>query len=1069
MKRSLLIVLVLICLIPLGMAAAENIEPPPQDPQVIAAVEQAILEAVSGEREFMLPLFANAIAVENVEISSSGEWAVAYLVPYDPETDEPVPTEPGLVLTRRERDEWLVWLPTSEGWIEMVKSAPNDILSPAHKETWTRRFETAAANIPSAPLGGYLLPWAAGITRNLTQSTCHDAYTPSGNAHYAFDFSTYKVMWEIYAAKGGQVWLWKDDVETCLKDTCNKEQPLGNYIVLKDPSTNPVTYQLYLHLKQDSIPDELKVKGLLVLQGQFIGVVDNTGQSWGHHLHFQVQVPLYGENYYWGQSVDITFGDVDINGGRPRLQSAYCDDKKYCTRPDDVCNSFRAPYTSANIPTDADLDPPVGDMLKPFVSGGTIYSDTLSLQGWATDERSGIGSAQFMARYNGAWHDIGPAFADILFEYEWDWCADNAPNGVPDGPVSVALRLIDSAGNQAPGLPGLRQIVKHFACTPQPPPPDCSPTAVQVAIFSEINYGSTCQVYGIGSYANSALFNLTDNNNAESILVGANVMATLFTDPNYGGRSETISADDANLDENRIGANTVSSFKVTNRTTIPETPVILWPDSGAVFSETESIDLAWNDAGGGSLFQASLDGPLGLATIPWNSTHVWNLGTVITGTYTWTVKAKGPTGLVSAASIPHTFTVVSDTLVVSPTFTAPFSDTLESDTGGWSASGLWNLTTTRDRNNHDTTTWWFGQATEAVTPIYGDLTTPPITLPVTSSPYLLTFWYRNETESSHRYWDQRWVQVSMDGDPFTNTLQLVDDPIKWWQNVMIDLTPYYSDALTHTLRVRFHFNSLDEIYNVFEGWFIDDIQVKAGTLPICGDANEPNDTPGAATAIIYGDTVAADICPGEDYDDYTFIGSAGDRIEIDIDAMSAGSTLDSILFLLDSDGRSVLAEHDDEVLTIDKDPLLRYQLPRTGQYYLLLRAWDHPAGSGPYTLTLTLDNTDPEINLIEPTSGSQLPDGKIALTANVIDTQSGVSHVEFLWHSGDWQNDDWLTISSDEDGSDGWSTTFDTTALSVQSGIAFYARAYDWAGNWAADLVWDLFTGYKSLLPYIAR
>jgi hypothetical protein len=77
--------------------------------------------------------------------------------------------------------------------------------------------------------------------------------------------------------------------------------------------------------------------------------------------------------------------------------------------------------------------------------------------------------------------------------------------------------------------------------------------------------------------------------------------------------------------------------------------------------------------------------------------------------------------------------------------------------------------------------------------------------------------------------------------------------------------------------------------------------------------------------------------------------------------------------------------------------------------------------------------------------------------------------VEFLWHSGDWQNDDWILISTDDDGSDGWGTTFDTSTLGIQSGIAFYAKSYDFAGNWATTGAWNLFTGYKTLLPYIAR
>jgi murein DD-endopeptidase MepM/ murein hydrolase activator NlpD len=58
------------------------------------------------------------------------------------------------------------------------------------------------------------------------------------------------------------------------------------------------------------------VKGAQVLQGQFIGNVDDTGYSTGHHLHYHVYTTP--TSTYWGPSVDISFDDVDINGGRPR-------------------------------------------------------------------------------------------------------------------------------------------------------------------------------------------------------------------------------------------------------------------------------------------------------------------------------------------------------------------------------------------------------------------------------------------------------------------------------------------------------------------------------------------------------------------------------------------------------------------------------------------------------------------------------------------------------------------------------------------------------------------------------
>ena len=129
--------------------------------------------------------------------------------------------------------------------------------------------------------------------------------------------------------------------------------------------------------------------------------------------------------------------------------------------------------------------------------------------------------------------------------------------------------------------------------------------------------------------------------------------------------------------------------------------------------------------------------------------------------------------------------------------------------------------------------------------------------------------------------------------------------------------------------------------------------------PSCNDPHEPNDAPGSATAIAYGTTLAGpDVCPAGDGDFYAFTGSAGDAIVAEIEAQSLGSTLDSVLYLYDTDGTSILAQNDNHDGT---DSRVTAVLPRDGTFYLRVVDAGHPGEGGPgyfYHLSLALEEED---------------------------------------------------------------------------------------------------------------
>ena len=997
-------------------------------------VEGAILEAMALQRDTSITYLVYQVEVQNLVLSEDQTWASGWLVLKDPQTGEVIPTEPGLVLAEWDGTQWQVYLPTDPGWSTAVQAAPSDVLSPEEKAHLLAVNEAFMGALPTAPLRGYLLPWAEGITEYLGGSTSHDSYITSGNAHYSFDFFIPQTMFPILASKAGTVWAFRDTIP-------NGDPNTPNYIVLEDVTTTPTTYQLYLHLAQGSIPPSLRAKGAQVVQGQFIGTADDTGYSTGHHLHFQVEASPYMDNY-WGVSVDMVFDDVNINGGRPRRNDNVVNDFKYCTRPDDVCVNQRAAYVSANTPA-GDVALPVGDLTNP-PHGSLVEASTLSLTGWASDADSGLYSAQFRAYYGNVWYDIGPVFSGPNLSYQWDMCSAN----VPDGPVSLAIKAMDMDGNQA-YLLGLRHVTKNYTCA-VPPPPACEPGANQVALYASPNFTGACRLYGIGDYAN--IDNL-GNNEVESIQVGGNVKAALYSRLDFLGRGETFVNDDINLSNNILNSNTASSMKVMSASSAPAIPALVWPAPRETYTATHSLSLGWTDAGGATQFQARLTGPSGTSTTALQAESYWNLGSLSAGSYSWQVRADG-----SDWSTARPFTIVSSSEVPPSAVTAPYSATMESDTSTWDATGLWHLSTTPIAAHSETHYWWYGGGAAGSenynTTRPGDLTTRPIQIPAAG--YYLRFWYRYQTETSGKYWDQRWVQISADGGPYQNILQLMGDPFdNWLRSPAIDLSAYAGK----TIRVRFHFHALDTYHNDYQGWFIDDVGITQTPPPDCANSAEPNNTPAQAVQVSYGQSISAEICPGGDYDYYKFVGSTGDRLIADIDASILGSSLDSYLYLLDSDGKNVIAQNDDEVAFQRLDSLIGYRLPHAGTYYLRVKAWNHPSVGGNeyfYTLRLSTDVVDPTAAITYPLSNTYIPTVPFDITVSAQDNQSGVSRVEFFWHSSYWLNTPWKLLGTDWDGSDGWSLTFDPSSEIEQTQGAIYAMVYDGAGNVMGNGAWNL-------------
>lgn len=1037
------------------------------------AVQQAIEQGIQA-RSALVPVYLLfRTEVKHIRLNASMDWATALMVLVDSETGEALPMEPGLALVQKINATWQATLPGDVAWLDHLEQIPEEVLSQSDRNFWLEVYSTAQLEAVDLTFPGYYLPWKTNTNLSLSQSLAHVEYYIS--AKYAFDFyHPYLDLFELYASKPGTVWSYRDDVPTCWDYHCDN-QGSGNYIVLKDTSTEPDSYQLYLHLAEGSIPAELRQIGAPVGQGQFLGMADNTGASYGHHVHFHVfTVPT---SAYWGVSVDITFNDVDINGGRPRAWVDVDPENEYCT-PDDYCDDYRTVYTSKN-PMDWTL--PTGKLTAPYdwlVAKGSV----ISISGTFSDSGVGVKSAQLMAYYDNTWHEIGPSFTTTPFGYTFDLCAA----GIPDGPFSLGLRLVDYAGNINP-LADLVHLQKDFAC-PEAALPifACMPGANEVALYATTGWQGLCQKFPVGTYTGTGLGIVGDNNTA-ALQVGANIQATLYVDSDLEGRAETFWQDDGNLVDNLVGVDKVSALQVCLRDQ-PSVPRPVYPGDGMILPQHASISLYWENAGGALEYQAQLTSltSLSVITSDWQSDPFWHLGTgleglpLVTGSYEWQVRARNGSGT-GAWSAVRSFTIDETSLSAPATKVLPFTDSFETDTNGWVRTGLWNRTSIRPART-GIYTMWYAERLDGDERYFasksGDLTSPPIQIGASQTAYL-RFAYRYQTETDQRFWDQRWVQISVDGGVFKNLYQLTQDPMNYERDVPPDwmLSPYIdlSAYAGHIVRLRFHFDNIDNSGavpdNDYEGWYIDDVSITTTGPEPCdqGDIEE------GQLYTSYSIAIPAEICAPGDIDLFAFAALQGEELVADVDALSIGSPLDAYLFVLDQDGASALAENDDQRIGFF-DPLLRFKAPRDGLYYLKLRAWDHGRSGGPqmdYNLSLyTGDVTEPDVSLIYPLDFTWVTGKPVAVTARIQEFGSGLDRVEFYWHSSDWLNGYWLKLPDPQQQGDEWITFLDPGSAGIYQ-ASFYVIAYDNMGLEAADVSWNVTLTYNppvsAYLPAILR
>lgn len=155
-----------------------------------------------------------------------------------------------------------------------------------------------------------------------------------------------------------------------------------------------------------------------------------------------------------------------------------------------------------------------------------------------------------------------------------------------------------------------------------------------------------------------------------------------------------------------------------------------------------------------------------------------------------------------------------------------FKDDVEGGNIGWTfnpappAQNLWHITD--NRCNSPTHSWWYGQEAtddyDTGARNWGCIESPVIDLKDATGAWL-DYWTWWSTEQWAGY-DVKRVEISTDGGPWLLLEQL---PVGAGQgNRNLNLSPY----INNDVQIRYCFDTIDPLYNDYEGWYIDDIEVR---------------------------------------------------------------------------------------------------------------------------------------------------------------------------------------------------------------------------------------------------
>ena len=153
----------------------------------------------------------------------------------------------------------------------------------------------------------------------------------------------------------------------------------------------------------------------------------------------------------------------------------------------------------------------------------------------------------------------------------------------------------------------------------------------------------------------------------------------------------------------------------------------------------------------------------------------------------------------------------------------PDVEEFEAGAAGWNTSGLFHLTDVHAAS--PTHAMWFGDETshnyDTGDQVTGALTSPVVSLAGASAPTLV--WEQILDVEDDASYDQAFVEVATAGGGYTDWTAVWErtGTATDWEMIDVDLGSYAGQSV----QTRFRFDSVDEINNDYQGWFIDNVWI----------------------------------------------------------------------------------------------------------------------------------------------------------------------------------------------------------------------------------------------------